>query len=494
MTLTVKRRVTLDLARRGAQVTIPFSRGDRVAYEIIFTITDGIEPVSLPPGTVAAVAVKNGANGSGVVDSCVVDHVNGTLKYIPSADALSVAGNVSVTLTLADDNGAVIGAPALIFCIADDGGIETETEVEEALQASPGWPIIAQTESNAKSAAQSKDDALMYAQQAREHSEAAAKAVETTNENITVCAQHVESSGENAAESYKYKERSEEILTEVTRLEGDAQYWQVESKRWAVGDRDAGTPSNDNSAAGYAEASGAAAEMSRRYSELSEKYSTLRFNIVADAATYTYTLEIYREGQIEPLASAALDLPLEETVIDGSYDENAKTINLTLKNGNEISIPIGNVVNDNAFVHRQNYTDGEAAAYVENQNGTSGLIPINVYSNSGTANSLVRRGRDGAIYARGNPEHSEEAVSKEYADSIQRVLKERLDKEVDPKLYEMSQSSGLRRDVVMSQRAVHDAIGFVPGKNLFNKNDPDIIRDAAINTKGEIDQSAYSKD
>jgi hypothetical protein len=438
MALTIKRRVTLDLARRGAQVTIPFSRGDRAAYEVIFTIIDGVEPVNLPPGTIAAVAVKNGINDSGVVDPCVVDHVNGTLKYIPSADALAVSGNVSVTLTLADETGAVIGAPALIFCIADDGGIETEDEVAIALKASSGWPIIAQTETNAQSAAQSKDEAEQYMRKSRAWAEGGG---EDDPEDIigggTSAKAYAEAAKAALAETIKCRDNAEihaELSIEhadVARDEAQAaEAAAVLAKRWAIGSDDPeyddptehSAKSYSEKALGYANAARSSSFTAGQHANNAQKYSTLRFNIRSDPTTYTYTLEIYREGQQAPLASAVLDFPFEETVIGGSYDSDNKKIILKLKNGNEVKIPIGDVVNENAFVHRKSYNKGEVAAYVEKRDGTSDLIPINIYSSNETGNSLVRRGSDGAIHARGNPEHETEAVPKWYVDSIVDVL------------------------------------------------------------------------
>lgn len=153
MGLIVKRRVTLDLSRRGHQVTVPFSVGDRVAHEVIFTLRDGSELIELPPGVTAAITIKNGYNGTGCVDACVIDHVNNTITYTPTVEALSIEGNIECTMHVFDADGAVIGGPTFIFAVSEGDNANTESEVRAALKESTGWDIIAKAEENAKKAA-----------------------------------------------------------------------------------------------------------------------------------------------------------------------------------------------------------------------------------------------------------------------------------------------------------------------------------------------------
>lgn len=175
MGLIVKRRVTLDLSRRGHQVTVPFSVGDRVAHEVIFTLRDGSELIELPPGVTAAITIKNGYkytdngtdNGTGCVDACVIDHVNNTITYTPTVEALSIEGNIECTLHVFDADGAVIGAPTFIFAVSEGDNANTEREVKEALEKSTGWDIIAETVSKATAAAKSAKDAEDYANRAK---------------------------------------------------------------------------------------------------------------------------------------------------------------------------------------------------------------------------------------------------------------------------------------------------------------------------------------
>lgn len=67
--------------------------------------------------------------------------------------------------------------------------------------------------------------------------------------------------------------------------------------------------------------------------------------IVVNPADYTFYVNIYnRDGQFIG-KSNTVDLPLEETVINVTYDENAKNIIIKLKNGEERQIPVAHLVN-----------------------------------------------------------------------------------------------------------------------------------------------------
>ena len=103
--LIVKHRVTLDLLHRGAQVTVPVTKADTLSHQIIVTLRNGTQPVELPDGTRAAIAIHNNADGTGVLDSCIVDHVNNAVIYTFSASALSVAGNIACDTLIFDREG-----------------------------------------------------------------------------------------------------------------------------------------------------------------------------------------------------------------------------------------------------------------------------------------------------------------------------------------------------------------------------------------------------
>lgn len=67
--------------------------------------------------------------------------------------------------------------------------------------------------------------------------------------------------------------------------------------------------------------------------------------IVVNPADYTFYVNIYnRYGQFIG-KSNTVDLPLEELVIDVTYDDNAKNVIVKLKNGEERKIPVAHFVN-----------------------------------------------------------------------------------------------------------------------------------------------------
>lgn len=65
--------------------------------------------------------------------------------------------------------------------------------------------------------------------------------------------------------------------------------------------------------------------------------------LTMNSQTYVVTLKL-KDAKGATLSTQSVDLPLESTVISGSYDESSKAIVLTLKSGETISIPIGDLV------------------------------------------------------------------------------------------------------------------------------------------------------
>ena len=223
MSLCIKHRVVLDLAHNGHQVTIPFTKGDLVAHEIIFSFRLGSSPVELPPGTLAAIFIHNGANGSGVADNCIVSHVDGTVSYIPTEDALSVAGNISCDMRIIGEGGASIGTPKFIFAVQDTGMDDTEEEIDEALKANGAWGIIQSVVTDAESAAASAEAAAKSAEESASsasassesaHSSAqSAKAAQTSESNAAATELRIKEENARAEESIRqsYESAKNEI-------------------------------------------------------------------------------------------------------------------------------------------------------------------------------------------------------------------------------------------------------------------------------------------
>ena len=65
--------------------------------------------------------------------------------------------------------------------------------------------------------------------------------------------------------------------------------------------------------------------------------------ITEDSSLFKYTFTL-KDSKGNTLSTKTIDLPLEELVVDGSYNNVTKSIILTLKNGNTVDIPVGDLV------------------------------------------------------------------------------------------------------------------------------------------------------
>lgn len=75
----------------------------------------------------------------------------------------------------------------------------------------------------------------------------------------------------------------------------------------------------------------------------STEYATA-LSLTINSSTYVMTAQLLNKDG-EPLGTAqTIDLPLESTVISGSYDNTAKSLILTLVSGQTITIPIGELI------------------------------------------------------------------------------------------------------------------------------------------------------
>lgn len=62
-----------------------------------------------------------------------------------------------------------------------------------------------------------------------------------------------------------------------------------------------------------------------------------------DPSTYVMTLNLLNKDD-EVISTTSVDLPLEEMIVSGRYDATTKKLILTLKNGEEIEIPVGDII------------------------------------------------------------------------------------------------------------------------------------------------------
>ena len=66
-------------------------------------------------------------------------------------------------------------------------------------------------------------------------------------------------------------------------------------------------------------------------------------NASIDNNTFIMTFELVDQNGTK-VSTKTIDLPLETVVISGAYDSATKTLNLKLKNGNNVSIPLKDLI------------------------------------------------------------------------------------------------------------------------------------------------------
>lgn len=78
--------------------------------------------------------------------------------------------------------------------------------------------------------------------------------------------------------------------------------------------------------------------------ELTTKVNGLHLDMSINPETYVITLDLKDNNNTKLGTTQTIDLPLESVVVNGRYDSPTKTIILTLDNGTEVTIPIGDVI------------------------------------------------------------------------------------------------------------------------------------------------------
>lgn len=68
-------------------------------------------------------------------------------------------------------------------------------------------------------------------------------------------------------------------------------------------------------------------------------------NLVQNTQTYDYVIQL-KNANNEVISSIDIDLPLEQIITDGYYDETENAIILVLDNGSKVTIPVGDMVDD----------------------------------------------------------------------------------------------------------------------------------------------------
>ena len=77
--------------------------------------------------------------------------------------------------------------------------------------------------------------------------------------------------------------------------------------------------------------------------EISTKYAE-RIVLSINPQNYVLTANLFAPGIPNAISASAIDLPLESMVVNGRFDSTSEKIVLTLQSGNEIEIPVGNLI------------------------------------------------------------------------------------------------------------------------------------------------------
>lgn len=97
---------------------------------------------------------------------------------------------------------------------------------------------------------------------------------------------------------------------------------------------------------------------------VNSKASIIKMSV--DNQTYKLTASLYsNKDDILPISSSTIDLPLEEMVVNGSFDDDTDSVVLTLKNGTEVKFSVAQLVNGlvsnadfQAFVSQKGQANG----------------------------------------------------------------------------------------------------------------------------------------
>lgn len=120
--------------------------------------------------------------------------------------------------------------------------------------------------------------------------------------------------------------------------------------------------------------------------ELDEKVKTKVANSLdmsLDGTTYVLTVKLLSESG-EELSKATVDLPIEELIKDGRYDDTTKEIVLILESGTEIRVPVGDLVENkvdkletkNVVYATDNSTPAKTIGIQYMESPFEGTIPI----------------------------------------------------------------------------------------------------------------------
>ena len=133
--------------------------------------------------------------------------------------------------------------------------------------------------------------------------------------------------------------------------------------------------------------------------------ASLRMTI--DSSTYVVTAQLLNKDGTAIGEAQTIDLPLESTVVSGSYDSNSKSLILTLVSGQTITIPIGDLITgliadtDYATTAKAGIVKPDGVTITVDADGTLHSVMIDVDSWYGVRN-IVRQGLAPSVFQVGD--------------------------------------------------------------------------------------------
>lgn len=121
-----------------------------------------------------------------------------------------------------------------------------------------------------------------------------------------------------------------------------------------------------------------------------------------DSSTYVLTLQL-RDKNNNVLSTQTVDLPLEQVIVSGRYDEATESIILVLHNGTEVSIPVSDLVDglvsdsDLATILADYYTKSQTDALLSQKANTSGNYPLLNVGKAEIAENLTPYGENSGV-------------------------------------------------------------------------------------------------
>lgn len=346
----VKHYIKLDLSKRDERKIIPVSKSDTNTHKIIFTLTNGSEPIILPADVDAWVNVRNTASP---IEKAAVNHADNTIEYTPSSDAFKATGFVVSVLTISDTANRTLFSPTFYFYVEDIGSDITTVFNQAATTSAAGRNIAAIMTAALDTLGTAKDDVQKHA----ENAEAWATGAVTVDKESVPVGKDKEQYNNNA----KYYAEQANISAQT------AQSY-AQTAQSSANDFEKFASSASNAAKTATEAKDATLAAVKNFTENLNPSSV---SIELDHETYELTFKLL-SSKGETLSQQLIDLPLESCVVgfDDFVDDNGKHyLRLKLRSGAETDIEL-----DAIFANIQQKLNAKQNKLPINNSGSSSRV------------------------------------------------------------------------------------------------------------------------